>query len=139
MKKPAETPPQDQTTEREKLIGLGKRSISKSYYPELKSRLDELEHFRALLDRVSDAIVVVDTDTGVILDATGSTETMLGCDTKTLLGKPFKILLPDHIARYSSNLFNSRNENMSLENGIPLPCLQRQATGACRDDTAHGG
>lgn len=121
MKKPADTSPPDQSNEREKLIGLGKRSISKSYYPELKSRLDELEHFRSLLDRVSDAIVVVDTTTGVILDATGSTEAMLGCNTRALLGQPFKPLLPEHIARYSDNLFNSRNENMSLETEFRSP------------------
>ena len=85
----------DQASEREKLIGLGKRSISKSYYPELKSRLDELEHFRALLDRVSDAILVVDADTGIILDISGSTHTMLGCGIEGLAGRPFKELLPE--------------------------------------------
>lgn len=126
MKKPADNQPLDQATEREKLIGLGKRSISKSYYPELRNRLDELEHFRALLDRVSDAIVVVDTATGLILDASGSTEAMLSCDRKALLGKPFKDLLPEHIARYSSNLFNSRNENMSLETEFKCPiCCEK--------------
>jgi PAS domain S-box-containing protein len=121
MKTQADPPPPKKADEREKLIGLGKRSISKSYYPELKNRLDELEHFRALLDRVSDAIIVVDADTGIILDATGSTEAMLGCDAKALQGTSFQSLLPDHIARYSQNLFNSRNENMSLETEFCSP------------------
>lgn len=121
MKNPADNPPYDPSDEREKLIGLGKRSISKSYYPELRSRLDELEHFRALLDHVSDAILVVDPITGVILDASGSTEAMLGCKTGELPGTPFKHLLPRHVARYSHNLFNSRNENISLETEFCCP------------------
>jgi len=126
MKKRADNPPQDQAAEREKLIGLGKRSISKSYYPELKNRLDELEHFRALLDRVSDAIIIVDPMTGTILDATGSTESMLGCKTSELCGTSFNLLLPEHIARYSTNLFNSRDENMNLETEFCSPTCKSQ-------------
>lgn len=100
---------------REKLIGLGKRSISKSYYPELKKRLDELEHFRALLDRVSDAIFVVDPDSGDIIDTSGSTETMLGCAPADLAGTPFKDLLPSHIRRHAHNLYNTKNRSVSIE------------------------
>ncbi|QGY39531.1 PAS domain S-box protein [Pseudodesulfovibrio cashew] len=125
MKKRAEPPTDVLAREREKLIGLGERSISKSYYPELKSRLDELEHFRSLLDRVSDAIIVVDTATGTILDASGSTENMLGCRPKSLQGTPFRELLPEHIARYSTNLFNSRSNNLSLETEFLCPHCRR--------------
>lgn len=120
----------DPTIEREKLIGLGKRSISKSYYPELKARLDELEHFRALLDRVSDAIIIVDADTGLIADVSGSTSAMLGCKGDALRGMPFKNLLPDHIARFADSLFIGMNDTVNLEtefycrdnkNGAPVP------------------
>lgn len=120
MKKRADDRP-DQTDERAKLIGLGKRSISKSYYPELKKRLDELEHFRAMLDRVSDAIFVVDAATGAILDVAGSTRKMLGCGGDTLVGMPFPRLLPEHIARYSSNLFNNRSDHLQLETEFCCP------------------
>ncbi|MBC17578.1 PAS/PAC sensor signal transduction histidine kinase [Pseudodesulfovibrio profundus] len=120
MKKPADNQPIDQIGEREKLIGLGKRSISKSYYPELKSRLDELELFRALLDSVSDSILVVDTESGTILDASGSTEAMLGCPAQSLTGKPFKDLLPEHIARYANNLLHS-SQSLSLETEFRCP------------------
>lgn len=126
MKRRADRRPVDQAEEREKLIGLGKRSISKSYYPELKKRLDELEHFRALLDRVSDAIFVVDAATGTILDASGSTETMLGCSPEALNGQAFQELLPKHIARYSSNLFNSKSDNLSLETEFCCPSCPGQ-------------
>lgn len=111
----------DPASEREKLIGLGRRSISKSYYPELKSRLDELEHFRALLDRVSDAILVVDADTGIIVDVSGSTHALLGCAPNGLVGSPFKSLLPPHIARYSDNLFNTKSETLNLETELCCP------------------
>lgn len=121
MKRRVDKEPEDNAIEREKLIGLGKRSMSKSYYPELKNRLDELEHFRALLDRVSDAIFIVDAVTGTILDATGSTEAMLGCSTDALRGQPFHALLPEHIARYSANLFNSKSDTLSLETDFCCP------------------
>lgn len=120
MKRRADQKP-DPAAEREKLIGLGKRSISKSYYPELKSRLNELEHFRALLDRVSDAIVVVDANSGVILDVSGATSSMLKCKPEALKGMSFKHLLPDHIARYAENLFNNRSDTMSLETELHCP------------------
>ncbi len=124
MKRRADLKP-DPASEREKLIGLGKRSISKSYYPELKSRLDELEHFRALLDRVSDAILVVDADTGIILDISGSTHAMLGCGIEGLAGLPFKSLLPPHIAKYASNLFNTKSDTLNLETELCCPgCLE---------------
>ncbi len=120
MKKRADRKP-DPAKEREKLIGLGKRSISKSYYPELKTRLDELEHFRALLDRVNDAIIIVDTDTGVIVDVSGATDSMLGCGASELIGTQFKELLPDHIARYAESLLHSKGDSLNLETVLSCP------------------
>jgi len=114
----------DPGEERAKLIGLGKRSISKSYYPELRARLDELEGFRELLDRVSDAIFVVDAETGEILDVAGSVEIMLGCESEQLKGIPFKRVLPDHIARYADNLFNNKNEVLQLETEFRCPLCE---------------
>lgn len=111
----------DPNVEREKLIGLGKRSISKSYYPELRNRLDELEHFRALLDSVSDAILIVDADSGRILDISGSTQVMLGCGIDALRGIEFRKLLPEHIAKYSKNLFSGKNDLISLETTFQCP------------------
>jgi PAS domain S-box-containing protein len=111
--------------DREKLIGLGKRSISKSYYPELRKRLDELERFRALLDRVSDTIFVVDADTGIVLDVSGSTRAMLDCGASSLVGTPFKRLLPDHISRHADNLFHSETKKIRLETELICPDKKR--------------
>ena len=120
MKRRADKPI-DAATEREKLIGLGKRSISKSYYPELKSRLDELERFRALLDRMSDAILIVDADSGRILDVSGSATAMLRCRADTLKGKEFHELLPEHVARYAGNIVSCQNDTMNLETEFSCP------------------
>ena len=105
---------------------LGKRSISKSYYPELRARLEELEGFRALLDRVSDAIFVVDAETGIILDVAGAVQSMLGCDADKLKGLAFSNVLPEHIARYAGNLFNNKNDVLQLETEFLCPnCDQK--------------
>lgn len=112
----------DPAEEREKLIGLGKRSISKSYYPELRSRLDELEHFRALLDRVSDAILIVDAETGSILDVSGATTAMLTCRPDDILGKEFKTILPPHVARYAANIVFNQSDTLNLETEFRCPC-----------------
>jgi PAS domain S-box-containing protein len=122
----AADPEPAQTTEREKLIGLGKRSISKSYYPELKSRLDELEHFRALLDRVNDAIFVVDADSGVILDISGAADALLGCGPEQLRGMSFKDILPPHIRRHANNLFHNETKTVRLETEFTCPTCQGQ-------------
>jgi PAS domain S-box-containing protein len=111
----AADPARRRAEEREKLIGLGRRSISKSYYPELRSRLDELEHFRALLDRVNDAILVVDADTGVILDVSGSADILLDCEPDRLRGLCFSDILPLHIGRFADNLFHNKTRTVHLE------------------------
>jgi len=121
---PSDSAPVDRGEERAKLIGLGKRSISKSYYPELRARLEELERFRGLLDQVSDAIFVVDAVTGLILDASGAVETMLGCNAEGLKGVEFARLLPDHIARYAVNLFSHNNEVLQLETEFRCPVCE---------------
>jgi diguanylate cyclase (GGDEF)-like protein/PAS domain S-box-containing protein len=54
---------------RTRLIGLGERSVRKTYYPELKERVGELERFRALLNQAGDAILVLDADALAFVDA----------------------------------------------------------------------
>lgn len=114
--------------EREKLIGLGKRSISKSYYPELKTRLDELEHFRALLDRVSDVILIVDAETGLIQDVSGSTVSVIGCGKEELTGIKFSSLLPEHIARYSDHFFDVESGLIKLETELKCPICKADSS-----------
>lgn len=50
---------QEWTALRRRIIGLGERSIHKSYYPQLQQRLNELHRFKALLDGSSEGIFLV--------------------------------------------------------------------------------
>jgi PAS domain-containing protein len=82
-------PPDDPDTLREKIIGLGETSLHKSYYPELQSRLAELERFRALLDQTHDAIFLIHAETGRLADVNASAGMYLDCSKKELLATPF--------------------------------------------------
>jgi PAS domain S-box-containing protein len=70
-------PPQDWDTLREKIIGLGERSVRKSYYPELQQRYADLQRFRQLLDQSSELIVAFDVGSLEILDANETAREML--------------------------------------------------------------
>ncbi|WP_414470490.1 PAS domain-containing protein [Methanobacterium sp. ACI-7] len=63
---------------REKIIGLGECSIHKSYYPELQEQMKELKRFRTLLDHTKDAIFLIDTSSGLVVDINSSVLNQLG-------------------------------------------------------------
>jgi PAS domain S-box-containing protein len=73
---PGPSDPED--ADRRRLMGLGDRSFKKSYYPELRKRLFDLERFRALLDRAGEAIFLCDLADGLILDANEAARARLG-------------------------------------------------------------
>jgi PAS domain S-box-containing protein len=70
---------------REKIIGLGERSLRKSYYPELKDRIADLERFRALLDQTRDAIFLVSACSGRVVDVNQTACLKLGYTREELL------------------------------------------------------
>ncbi|HTZ17108.1 MAG TPA: PAS domain S-box protein [Dissulfurispiraceae bacterium] len=92
---------------REKIIGLGERSIRKSYYPELQQKLGELQRFRALLDQSNDMVFLLQVPSAGIIDVNESAcrqlrytrDALLACslydisDEKTLA--PLKLLFKD--------------------------------------------
>lgn len=82
MKPPADDP---WDSLRARIIGLGAGSARKSYYPELRRRLTELERFRALLDEIDEIILVIDPATGQIHDVNGSGCRRLGRERDALL------------------------------------------------------
>lgn len=53
---------------RDKLTGLGERSIRKSDFPQLQKRLAELERLKALLDESNDAIFLMEIPSGRFID-----------------------------------------------------------------------
>jgi diguanylate cyclase (GGDEF)-like protein/PAS domain S-box-containing protein len=86
---------------RDKLIGLGENSIRKNYYPELQKRLEELETFRNLLDKVTDGLLMVSLPSGLIVDANGAAYSILAYSRPGLL----KINLPELFPTALAGLF----------------------------------
>jgi PAS domain S-box-containing protein len=74
---------------RARIIGLGEKSIHKSYYPELKNRLAELERFRSMLDQSSNIIFIVNFPDFVIFDVTSPVKSQLGWNPEDLTGTCF--------------------------------------------------
>ncbi len=75
----------DWNSMRDKIIGLGESSIQKSYYPELKSKLNELERFRTLLDQSYDPIFLIEIPSGLFTDVTKSASEQLGYSHEKIL------------------------------------------------------
>ncbi len=120
MKPPADSKA-DWKASREKLIGLGEQSLSKSYYPELQERLSELERFRELLDVSNDAIFLVDATTGVVLDATGAAPALLGRDKMRILGALFWDFLRSRAVRPVKEAFAAGGTESPLELDLASP------------------
>ena len=85
---------------REKIIGLGERSIRKSYYPQLQQQLEELEQarkqlaasqalYRSLVENISDVIVSLDTN-GKATYVSPVIRNMYGLIPEQIVGKEFK-------------------------------------------------
>ena len=87
-------------TLREKIIGLGERSVRKSYYPELQQKLAELERFRALLDQSNDMVFLLLAPSARIIDINESACRQLNFTRSDLLARTLydisdkKTLLP---------------------------------------------
>jgi len=91
MKRRSELP--DREALRERIIGLGERSVHKSYYPELQERMGDLERFRALLDQSHDAIFLIDAVAGVVVDASRSAWEQSGFTRSAVVGAYFLDLI----------------------------------------------
>ncbi|PTY07129.1 hypothetical protein DB347_07400 [Opitutaceae bacterium EW11] len=81
MKKRSE-PDADHRTLREKIIGLGERSIRKSYYPQLQQQFEEVEKARVFLrtmfETTPDSIWLLSAD-GTVLDANSAAVAVMEC------------------------------------------------------------
>jgi diguanylate cyclase (GGDEF)-like protein/PAS domain S-box-containing protein len=87
---------------RDRLIGLGEHSIAKSYYPELKRRLEDLERFRAVIDHANDAIFVFETKGWTVADVNETALAILGLTREAVLSASISLLFPPEIAmRYA--------------------------------------
>jgi PAS domain S-box-containing protein len=121
--------PDGRDTLREKIIGLGETSLHKSYYPELQSRLAELERFRALLDQTYDAIFLICADTGMLADVNASVSAYLGYSKKELLKKPFVDLIsPQQKSRFTEILRKSGDLTSESRQTCTAPLVSRGGT-----------
>ncbi|WP_298437910.1 SpoIIE family protein phosphatase [Geobacter sp.] len=93
MKKPSD-PTESWDAEREKIIGLGERSLRKTYYPELQQKLDELERFRSLLDQSNDCIFLLGIPSLAFVDVNESACRQLGCTRQELLDGALGKIVP---------------------------------------------
>ncbi len=102
-------------SQREKLIGLGESSISKSYYPELRQRLDELERFRELMEGGNDAIFLVDAESGRIADVTGAASRFVGPDSDKIVGRIMADILAPGASERLERVFSGGVDSDTLE------------------------
>ena len=98
------------------LMGLGERSVQKSYYPQLQQKIRELEkserRYRLLAENISDVIWMLDLDFS-ILYISPSIEIMSGFRSEDLAGKPFTDLLePEHAARFKTQVKKETGRQM---------------------------
>ena len=99
MKKPSEAQ-ESWIAQREKIIGLGERSLRKTYYPELQRRLDELGRFRSLLDQSNDCIFLIQAPSLDFVDVNESACRQLVCSREDFLSHPVGNFIPeDAVAR----------------------------------------
>ena len=84
----------DREALREKIIGLGERSLRKTYYPELQEKLAELERFRALLDQSNDCIFLLSIPSLLLVDVNESACRELGYPRQELLAMTLADLVP---------------------------------------------
>ncbi|MBI4882003.1 MAG: PAS domain S-box protein [Planctomycetes bacterium] len=107
---------------RARIIGLGEASLHKSYYPELRQRVAELERFRGLLDHAGDGIFLIQTPSGRVVDANEAAAELLGRARDALLAASIADLLPDPAGAAVAALCagERREEAPGLTIAVPL-------------------
>ncbi len=86
---PHQSDPREWQRKREKIIGLGESSFRKSYYPQLRQKIEELSRFRTFLDNSYDAIFLITIPSGRILDATSAVSRLLTYSPGEVLDRHF--------------------------------------------------
>jgi two-component system CheB/CheR fusion protein len=108
MKRPSD-PPKPVEVLRAEVIGLGGRSLRKSYYGKLQRHAAEAARFRALLDDASDAILVVELPDYRIVDANRAARKLLGAGD-CLVRRPLtELIRPAAWRRFDAAFARSRS------------------------------
>ncbi len=109
MKKHSE-PPKALETLRDGVLGLGSRSLRKSYFGKLQRHVADLARFRALLDVAGDAIVVVRLPEFEVVDANRAALALLGAVGEKPEGRPLASFFSGPVWRRLELLFRSSSE-----------------------------
>ena len=122
-KKAGDRPAEKKTMDRSiaKLMGLGERSVQKSYYPQLQQKIKELEksesRYRLLAENISDVIWMLNPDFSIAY-ISPSIERMSGYSAGDLLGRPFSdLLIPDHAEKFEKEVSGGLKEPACAGNG----------------------
>ncbi len=103
----------DWSVERQKIIGLGEQSTRKSYYTELKNNIASLERFKTLINQVSEAIIVVDVSSNLIVDANTTASIILNEPIENILNQALHTILPNiEISQFYEE--SSLNHHLSI-------------------------
>ena len=89
--------PDDLADIREHIIGLGEKSIRKSYYPELQEKLVDLERFKTLLDQSNDAIFLTNVPSGRLLYVSKSAYTQIGYTESECYSLTMYDIVPENV------------------------------------------
>lgn len=79
---------------RQRIAGLGENPRRKNLYADLQRRIGELERFRMLVGQSDEIVVLVDADSGRIVDANEMACRMLACPLETLTGRDISGFIP---------------------------------------------
>lgn len=122
MKEPSDAQ-ENWSSQREKIIGLGERSLRKTYYPELQRKVDELERFRALLDHSNDCIFLLHVPTSRFIDVNESACRQLGCSREEILSPPWRRFFPAEAVARVDNLVDLGREGLDRDTITTRLCI----------------
>ena len=102
----------DWEEKRDQIIGLGERSLKKSYYPELQQRLRELERFKALLDQSNDAVFLAQLSNGRFIDTNETASQLLGYTHQEILSLGINDITPVNLTIEVDKLITNELPNL---------------------------
>lgn len=101
----------DSDSIRNKIIGLGDKSWKKSYYPELRLRLNQLELLRSVLEKTSDLFLLLQAPLGIIEESNAAVEEFFSKDVPLKGKKLEELLTPEQYLSFNEALTRESGES----------------------------
>ena len=134
MKKPSDpiatftAPTEDWDKWREGILGFGERSSRKTYYAELQRKMDELERFQALLNQSHDAIFLIDSTTGELVDVNETACRLSGYGRAAMLCMSLGEVIDAEAAKQIMAAFSSKESHAGYDTLTTTLCAQDDRT-----------